>query len=388
MRRFLFLAAAIVLGGCATSGDYPGAVRYCQSDAILLDTHFEGGNFHSCEATGDENFTIRIVPEDAPPINVSPWYAFRVSPKRAANAELNFTFEDGYARYWPKFSLDGENWERAPESAVSFSEDNTQMTLRVNLTEKPLYIAGQELLTHKYFEQWLTELADQPGTTARAIGASAEGRPIVMASTTQRPEVILLLGRAHPPEITGTLAMRPFLNVLLGDTELARSFRQRFMLVTVPLLNPDGVARGHWRHNVSGVDLNRDWGIFSQPETQSVAAEIEKIDQRGQQIKMMLDFHSTMENLFYTQIPEESHTPVDFASAWLGASRDRLPGYEFKHDARPTSEQANSKNYFHTRYKIAAITYELGDETDRAEIERVTPIFAEEFMRAMLELPK
>jgi hypothetical protein len=31
--------------------------------------------------------------------------------------------------------------------------------------------------------------------------------------------------------------------------------------------NPDGVDKGHWRLNDGGVDLNRDWGPFTQPET-------------------------------------------------------------------------------------------------------------------------
>jgi len=47
----------------------------------------------------------------------------------------------------------------------------------------------------------------------------------------------------------------------MGDSELAREFRRRFSIIMVPLLNPDGVVLGHWRHNVNGVDLNRDGGL-------------------------------------------------------------------------------------------------------------------------------
>ena len=65
----------------------------------------------------------------------------------------------------------------------------------------------------------------------------------------------------------------------------------------------------------------------------------------------------------------------------------RLPEFEFKHDARAHSGQANTKNYFYDTYGIPAITYELGDETDRALILETSPVFAEEMMRTLLEVP-
>ncbi|MEM7277641.1 MAG: M14 family metallopeptidase, partial [Pseudomonadota bacterium] len=245
---------------------------------------------------------------------------------------------------------------------------------------------GQRTCAMLFIE--LGRAAAHPEVTSRVLGRSTEGRPIYVAKTPTTAEALVLLGRAHPPEVTGTIAMREFVDAVLADTELAKEFRQRFSLIILPVLNPDGSARGYWRHNVNGKDLNRDWGIFSQIETQNVARLLEGLDRANVQVQMMLDFHSTQRNLFYTQIPEESYQEMDFASAWLDAAADRLPDFEFTQEANPTSEQANSKNYFHERYKIASITYELGDETDRDEIIRVTPVFADEFMKTMLRMPK
>ena len=59
-----------------------------------------------------------------------------------------------------------------------------------------------------------------------------------------------MIGRQHPPEVTGAIAMHSFIDTVLADTDLARQFRDRFKLAIVPLMNPDGVAAGHWRHNV------------------------------------------------------------------------------------------------------------------------------------------
>lgn len=179
--------------------------------------------------------------------------------------------------------------------------------------------------------------------------------------------------------------MRSFVDTVMSDSELARSFRDRFSVVVVPLINPDGVVAGHWRHNMNGVDLNRDWGPFTQPETQSVARLLATMDEMGLNPKLMLDFHSTRSSLFYTQMPDDFDEPVDFATAWLTRSRERLPNFEFKHDPRPPSGQDNTKNFFFSRYNIPAITYEIGDEVARQDIVDTTPVFAEEMMRLMLE---
>ena len=50
-----------------------------------------------------------------------------------------------------------------------------------------------------------------------------------------------------------------------------------YHIVDDDVLKPDGVADGHWRHNDGGKDLNRDWGPFTQPETQAVAGVLEKL---------------------------------------------------------------------------------------------------------------
>jgi predicted deacylase len=382
-RTCVVVIVALTVAGCATTT--PGSARFCTSKNVHVDTNFEGGNFASCEVAGDSSIAISIRPEDSPPINQSPWYAFRVSPRRATEASFSMRFHDGYARYWPKLSSDLLTWEPAEESAVQISEDGTSLTLTLPLDEETIYVSGQELLTTEFYYSWVRELADRPNINSKLLGHSVEGRPIFVVKTANKPEAVILIGRQHPPEVTGAFAMKSFVDVVLGDSEIARQFRERFTVIIIPLVNPDGVARGHWRHNVNGVDLNRDWGPFSQPETQSIARLLSTAEQIDVKLKLMLDFHSTRTNTFYTQLPSESNLAFDFATVWLDRSRQRVPEFEFKHDARPHSGQANTKNYFYDKYGIPAITYELGDETDRTLINDVTPAFAEEMMRTLLE---
>ncbi len=377
----MVLIPAFFLVGCAAPRPVPD--RSCESESILIDAHFEGGQMGTCAVRGEGQFELTLFPEDAPPINKSPWYAFRVSGQHGDKVRIRMMFEDGYARYWPKLSRDGETWTPLAESQVSTDEEKGWMNLELTLDQARIFVAGQELLTERYYDDWLDELESHSEVSTRLLGNSVQNRPIYLAETADRPELVLLIGRQHPPEMTGAISMRSFIQTILGDTDLARRFRDRYKLAIVPLMNPDGVAAGHWRHNVNGVDVNRDWGPFTQPETNAVRRWLENAEAGGMELRLLLDFHSTFEDLFYTQPVSEN--PLDFASRWLGASAVRLPDFPFKHEANPVSEQPNAKNYFYTSRGIPAITYESGDETSRGQIESAAVVFAEEMMREMLK---
>lgn len=251
----------------------------------------------------------------------------------------------------------------------------------------PLWVSAQELLQPDDYEDWYAALEARVPLQREEIGRSAQGRPLLALRTAPKAEVIYLLGRQHPPEVTGALAMQHFVDTVFADTPLARAFRERFALILLPLLNPDGVVEGYWRHNAGGVDLNRDWGPFTQPETQAVARLLDSIDALPMQPRLMLDFHSTQESRFYTQVAGELPGEQDFATLWLDRARARLPDFPFRHDALAPSTQQNTKNYFFRRHQIPAITYELGDDVPREAIARSAPVFAEEMMRTLLEQP-
>lgn len=385
-KRLIIIAVTLSLCACATSPE----LRFCESDSFVIDARHDGGDLDGCNFRDDSRVELTFLPEDSSVDSAFAWYSFRVTAKQDDVLTMDLKFPRNYARFWPKLSTDGQYWERAAADAVSIAGDGKSMQLTIEADASGVWVSAQELLTQDFYDQWLTELDAHEDIVTGVIGQSIEGRPIHLAQTSNKPEVVVLIGRQHPVEVPGALAMRQFADVVLDDSELAREFRRHYALLIIPLLNPDGVANGHSRHNAGQTDLNRDWGPFTQPETQSIAKLLASVEELGMRPRLMLDFHATKMTptmVFYTQVPEDNTDPPLFATRWLTRVGERITDYEFKHDPRPPSGLDNAKNYFFSRYGIPAITYEIGDEADRDEVRKYTPMFAEEMMRTLLAAP-
>ena len=378
-------AGAIWLSSCVAPGTAsldsaaePLAVAdaRCSDGSVAIDTAFDAGALASCTVGDGGRISITLSPEDAPPINCSAWYAFRVhsNAPRVVGIDLNYT-ACGH-RYEPKVSYDGVEWTYLDPSMVEITEvDGTRMArLSVHTDGRPLFVSAQEIIGPATYDAWLDGLEETGLVERETLGLSAEGRAIeiMYLGNPAAQEQVALVGRQHPPEVTGALAMFPFVETLLEDTELARRFRERFRVSAVPLLNPDGVVKGHWRHNTGGVDLNRDWGPFTQPETQLMRDVLVAIDNDpDKRLRLLLDFHSTGRDIFYT-IPDELPTdPPLFTRDWLARYQDRMSGYEVTRDARHEAGRPISKAHAFDTYGVPAVTFELGDETDRTLIRRI-----------------
>jgi len=77
-------------------------------------------------------------------------------------------------------------------------------------------------------------------------------------------------------------------------------------VLAFPILNPDGVDLRHCRHNSKNVDLNRDWFRYNRLEIRNVVSYIDSIVKKDKgKIVLDLDFHSTYEDVFYTNEKRE-----------------------------------------------------------------------------------
>lgn len=99
------------------------------------------------------------------------------------------------------------------------------------------------------------------------LGYSVLGEPIYSIKAGSGKTKLYMWSQMHGNESTTTKAIFDFLNLLKGDSDLAKQLKAAFTFLIVPILNPDG-ARLYTRANAVDVDLNRDSLNLTQPESQ------------------------------------------------------------------------------------------------------------------------
>jgi hypothetical protein len=108
----------------------------------------------------------------------------------------------------------------------------------------------------------------QPLLRVEEVGRSGEGRPIFELRLGSGAERLLFWSQMHGDEPSATPALLDLAEYLLRNRERleVEALLERFTLVFVPMLNPDGAVRGT-RQNAWGIDLNRDAARLVTPES-------------------------------------------------------------------------------------------------------------------------
>ncbi|NJC26588.1 M14 family metallopeptidase [Neolewinella antarctica] len=346
-------------------------------NGLKLDNQFPAARLSRVTDQGD-HLAAWTEPENAP-INTSPWYAFRVVAPRdtTVTVQLNYPAHAVH-RYWPKLSTDRTEWTRLDSSALSVDSSARVATLQLQLAaRKPLYVSAQEIIDSRDVRAWADGLTKNANVSLGVIGQSLENRPLLRLTikapgAKKKLPTVVLLSRQHPPEVTGFLALQGFLDGLLSDPRLSE-FLQSYQLLIYPLLNPDGVDRGHWRHTAAGIDGNRDWAYYRQPETRQVADDIVATTRkRRTSVVLGLDFHSTWKDVYYTHDTSVRPPSVlgDFKGRWLAGIEREIGGdFRINEEAEPIGKPT-TMSWFRTQFGAEGITYEIGDNTPRDFVER------------------
>ncbi|HEY9540826.1 MAG TPA: M14 family zinc carboxypeptidase, partial [Luteimonas sp.] len=353
------------------------------ADGVAFSNRLESARLNDVQRLGSDHYVVTIAPEIVP-INPSPWYGFTVSAETERPLRIEFRYRDGKARYWPKLSRDGEHWHAAtPEQ---FAEGGQGTTLTVDAGPQPLHVFAQPPIGIEAFADWANVLVERGVARRSVIGASEQGRPLHMLAlgNPDAREVLLVLGRQHPPETTGTQALMGFVDELAADSPLARDFRERTLVIVLPLLNPDGVVEGNWRGNINGQDLNRDWGPFTQSETRAARDLLEReLDDDGRRLAFAIDFHSTWSDVFYTVEEAPSRRPGGVLRRWIDDMQQRYPG-RIRESASPSGNSAVFKNWAFRQYQAPTVTYEVGDKTGSEQLHELATFAADSAMRILL----
>jgi len=366
---------------------------------LSFSNDFDGGRLNGLVQNNDSTVTVLITPENTP-VNTSPWYAFKVWSNNSRNLYINMTYQaPARHRYYPKVSLNGIEWstldstyyKEAGKGEGAFGPSSLPLTSTMNVHIGPdtLWIAGQELQTSKHVYEWAETLAKKPYVFISEIGKSKEGRPLKALTIGQMDHnnMVMIISRQHPPEVTGYLAMKAFVETISSESVLANRFREKYTTFVIPLMNPDGVDNGHWRHNAGGIDLNRDWSNFNQPETMAVRKFMDDIiNETDGKFYFGIDFHSTWDDIYYTIDPKLKGNMPGLVPDWLEEVKASLPNYQ--PNIRPDSEMyptTVSRNFFFTRYGAEALIYEVGDNTPREFVQKKGEVGAVKLMELMLQ---
>ena len=361
--------------------------KECSTDTVKIDFSFSGSGNLSCEVIKSDYIKIFINPELDDSINPSPWFAFRKS-EHSKSIKLALDYKNYHHRYHPKISIDKKSWNKIDEANILKKENGKIVVIDFLPSSQKKYVASQELITNFWYNKWYNELENSGRVRREVIGFSVLKNPIPMFFVEKNINnpYILILGRQHPPEVTGAFAMRGFINQLLNKNSLSDSFLKNYNILFVPLMNPDGVMNGYWRYNENKKDLNRDWGIFIQPETDAVNKKLTEL--KNKKLALFIDFHSTFKNLFYISDIAEESPMKNFLEDWLLGSRKSLSEANYKYEIINSLNKDNgvSKNYIYNKYKIPSVTYEVSDNEDRDVIQQSSSILAINLMELLLRV--
>jgi len=352
----------------------------CAQASVTLTTNFPTGRMDECKLVAENEYLITLVPENTP-INSSPWYAFKIQAKQTTDITITMKVRGDEHRYPPKISRDGKTWR-----LQKFQLKGDRLIMNITASSEPVTIAAQEIINNQYYIDWAKKLTKDNTVTHSELGKSTQGRSIytIERRNKKAKEWLVILGRQHPPEVTGALALFPFVETLISDTKLSQRFLEKYNVLVIPNINPDGVHAGNWRHNANGLDLNRDWNNFSQVETKLINDYLQQLVKQGQKISFAIDFHSTKSDVFYTMPVDYGVEKSYFAVHWLDDLDKKMPNFNVVIKPGNNPDLGVSKQYFADKFGVHAITYEMGDDTDRTQIKRIAFNSANLLMTSML----
>jgi len=376
----LLLSGALLASCTSTQLEQSDNAQACSSGVVRITTDFATARMDECKRVAENEYLITLVPENTP-INSSPWYAFKIQADQASDITITMKVRGDEHRYPPKISSDSKTWQLQP-----YKLQGKRLIMNITASPKPVLIAAQEIINNQYYVDWAKKLTVNESITHSLLGNSTQGRPIykIEHRNEKAKEWLVILGRQHPPEITGALALFPFVETLLSTSKVSQRYLEKYNVLVIPNINPDGVHAGNWRSNANGLDLNRDWNDFTQIETRLINDYLQGLVAQGQKIKFAVDFHSTKRDIFYSMPVDYGVEDAYFVRHWLGDLAKAMPHFNVEIKPGNNPSLGVSKQYFSDKFGVHAITYEMGDNTDRGEIKRIAFNSANLLMANML----
>ncbi|RXG69340.1 Cytosolic carboxypeptidase-like protein 5 [Armadillidium vulgare] len=193
-----------------------------------------------------------------------------------------------------------QNWERIKEKCSYRSEDNSTVITWIHTVppeNKTTYYAFTYPYTYTELQSFLSILDQRFSTDSSSLyyyrellTTSLDGSRVDLVTITShsgkleeredrlddlfpewsfpRPhrfegkKVVFVSARVHPGETPSSFVLNGFINFIVSSDSRAKKLRDIFIFKIIPMLNPDGVIRGHYRSDQRGINLNR---VYNNP---------------------------------------------------------------------------------------------------------------------------
>jgi hypothetical protein len=282
-------------------------------------TDFEAGSLGKVETLDEGRFRAHVVgqSDERGRNRQANWYFFRMDGVKGREITLLLTnFVGEYndkpgacamnADTIPVFSVDGERWEQF--SAMQWNDQTKEATLTFRPKHDAIWIAHVPPYTTSRLQRFLAEVSGRPAARTEVIGRSVEGRPLHLITVTdgsvteREKKTVWLIARQHAWETGTSFVMEGALRFILSDDAAAAALRRRVIFKMVPMMDPDGCAKGGVRFNANGYDVNRHWDKVNprenqwagrMPEIASVKRALFDWLEAGRSVDLMLNLHNT-----------------------------------------------------------------------------------------------
>lgn len=251
-----------------------------------------GGNIHVVNVPNNHTAELALRPDSAAPIKQ--WFHWKARVERGGPVEYKIinASEVGHGGCWDGYralaSYDMEKWFRVPTTF-----DGRTLTIRHTPDRRVVYYAYFAAYPLARHQAVITRAEASRRARVTCIGKSLEQRPIEVIEIGKvggPRRKIWIITRQHAGETQGQWAVEGILERLLDDRDpLADALLDKAVFFIVPNMNPDGSARGNFRTNVAGRDLNREWGGPSPQASPEVVCVRDTLRDTG--VDMFLDFH-------------------------------------------------------------------------------------------------
>lgn len=261
----------------------------CSSISVTAD--FEGGSVGKVEQVSGTHFRCGVAGQaDQDNRNrQASWYYFRIDGAKGKEITITLTNLRGEYNYKPGglcvrddtppvVSADGKTWRHVGER-IAMEKD--EATFRVTPDSDAFWIAHIEPYPASRLDRFLDEIRGSPHLKDEVFGKTVEGRDLHLLTITDPaaesaapPPTVWLMCRQHAWETGTSFVGEGAIRWLLSEE--AAPLRKTFVFKILPMMDPDGCARGGVRFNRNGYDVNRNWDSADpeNPESRRLMPEI------------------------------------------------------------------------------------------------------------------